>query len=100
MNWWFENQGDDWEPCAEQHRGPEGPNEDLSQCRKCGLMSWVLRPENETFGMHLKDCSLSRRHESWCEGGGKGHPPAEVIRGFWPGMDEDIARERARWDWQ
>lgn len=34
------------EDCPEKpHRGPQGPNEDLSQCRMgdCWLIFWVLR---------------------------------------------------------
>lgn len=34
------------------HRGPEGPNEDVSQCPLCWSLSWELRPEGETFGEH------------------------------------------------
>lgn len=97
MSWLFDEGGVGWEPCAEQHRGPEGPNEDLAQCRKCGSISWVMRPENETIGFHDPDCSLDVRHSSYCKGGGSGHPPADVIRGYWPGYEADVARERARW---
>lgn len=63
------------------HRGPEGPNEDLSQCLRCLSPSWSMRPEGEEFGRHLVDCSLPRRHESVCKPGGSGHPDAEVSRG-------------------
>ena len=63
------------------HRGPEGPNEDLAQCPRCWGVSWELRPEGETFGHHLPDCSLPLRHSGCCEPGGAGHPPAELIRG-------------------
>jgi hypothetical protein len=63
------------------HRGPQGPNEDLSVCRVCWSPSWEMRPEGQTFGHHLPDCSLPLRHESYCEPGGEGHPPAELIRG-------------------
>jgi hypothetical protein len=63
------------------HRGPEGPNEDISQCGFCGLPSYAMRPWGETFGEHLDDCSLPVWHESYCQPGGSGHPPAKVIRG-------------------
>ena len=64
------------------HRGPEGPNEDLGQCPKCWGLSYRMRPEGEEFGGHIPDCSLPRRHESYCVGGGNGHPPAEKRRGY------------------
>lgn len=63
------------------HRGPQGPNEDMSQCHRCLSLSWRLRPEGETFGHHLDDCSLPLRHEGYCVGGGDGHPVAEKVRG-------------------
>jgi len=78
------------------HRGPEGPNEDLATCPRCGRMSWALRPEGETLGLHADDCSLPRRHEGHCTHGGSGHAPAALVRGFWPGMEDDIAAARAR----
>lgn len=63
------------------HRGPQGPNEDLSQCPECAMPSWSLRPAGEEFGGHLPDCSLPQRHESYCVGGGVGHPDPLVRRG-------------------
>lgn len=66
------------------HRGPEGPNEDLDQCTVCWSLSHCMRPEGETYGHHLPDCSLPVRHESHCRPGGSGHPPAPLIRGYWP----------------
>jgi hypothetical protein len=63
------------------HRGPQGPNEDLSQCGLCLMPSYSMRPRGETFGNHLPDCSLPIDHESFCVGGGDGHPEAEVVRG-------------------
>lgn len=63
------------------HRGPQGPNEDLSMCRHCWSPSWGLRPAGETFGYHAPDCAGELRHESFCPPGGSGHPPAAVIRG-------------------
>lgn len=66
------------------HRGPQGPNEDLSQCAACWAPSWELRPPGETYGTHLPDCSLPARHESYCQPGGAGHPAAPRIRGYWP----------------
>ena len=63
------------------HRHPQGPNEDVSVCPRCWALSWELRPEGETFGLHLPDCSLPIRHESFCAPGGLGHPPARQIRG-------------------
>jgi hypothetical protein len=62
------------------HRPPQGPNEDIAQCW-CGEMSYAMRPWGETFGEHLDDCSLPVWHESFCQPGGSGHPPAKVIRG-------------------
>ena len=69
---------------AGPHRGPEGPNEDIAQCGHCGLPTWAKRPAGETFGDHLPDCSLPIDHESYCHGGGSGHPRAAVIRGYSP----------------
>lgn len=66
------------------HRGPEGPNEDLSQCATCWSPSYTMRREDETYGDHLPDCSLPVRHPGRCEPGGNGHPTAPVIRGYWP----------------
>lgn len=63
------------------HRGPEGPNEDLAQCGACLSPSWRMRPWGETFGLHDADCSLPIWHESYCVGGGNGHPAAPVVRG-------------------
>ena len=63
------------------HRGPEGPNEDLGQCWKCGSLSHSMRPEGEEFGGHIKDCSLPQRHESYCKPGGQGHPEPKLRRG-------------------
>ncbi|AMS02708.1 hypothetical protein BJD55_gp058 [Gordonia phage Yvonnetastic] len=63
------------------HRGPQGPNEDVSVCDVCWMMSYSMRPEGETFGWHIADCSLPVDHESYCVGGGDGHPPARKIRG-------------------
>lgn len=69
-------------PCPDgPHRGPEGPNEDIGLCTKCGSPHRKMRPADEEFGRHAADCSLPRRHESYCEPGGSGHPPAAVLRG-------------------
>lgn len=68
-------------PDASTHRGPEGPNEDIGQCRFCGMPGFAMRSEGETFGHHLEDCSLPINHESYCVGGGAGHPEAKKIRG-------------------
>ena len=70
-------------PCDRVHRPPEGPNEDIGQCR-CWRLTFEMRPEGETYGHHLPDCSLPLRHESYCRPGGDGHPPAPTIRGYWP----------------
>lgn len=70
-----------WDCPDGPHRGPEGPNEDLGQCAKCWSLSHVLRPEGETFGHHLSDCSLPIRHGGECIGGGTGHPAAPKVRG-------------------
>jgi hypothetical protein len=63
------------------HRGPQGPNEDIGQCPMCMDLSYRMRPPGQTFGHHLGDCSLPIDHESYCVGGGSGHPPAPLIRG-------------------
>jgi len=55
-----------------------------------------MRPAGETIGLHSDDCSLPERHGGYCTGGGTGHPPAEHIRGFWPGMDDDIRAAQER----
>lgn len=78
------------------HRIPQGPNEDIAQCPVCWSPTFAMRPENEQFGLHADDCSLPRRHEGYCVGGGKGHPVPEIVRGYWRGMDEDIAAARAK----
>lgn len=69
--------------CDEPHRGPQGPNEDMGVCSKCWGMSWALRPDDESFGWHISDCSLDLRHESYCVGGGNGHamPQGWKLRG-------------------
>jgi len=66
------------------HRGPRGPNEDISQCHRCLMPMWSMRPDREEFGGHLADCSLPRRHESYCQGGGAGHPEPGLLRGYFP----------------
>lgn len=66
------------------HRGPQGPNEDLAQCRHCGSPTWALRPAGETYGTHLADCSLPIDHSGYCAPGGHGHPQAATIRGYFP----------------
>lgn len=63
-----------FDECAESHRGPEGPNEDMASCPKCWGLTWAMRPDGESFGWHLADCSLPLRHESYCRPGGDGHP--------------------------
>lgn len=69
-------------PCPDKpHRGPEGPNEDIGQCQKCGSPCYRMRPAGEEFGGHAPDCSLPQRHESYCQPGGDGHPAPEVMRG-------------------
>lgn len=79
------------------HRGPQGPNEDLDICTRCGRPTWRKRRPNETYGLHIPDCSLPIDHESHCEPGGEGHPPAEIIRGYWPNLqlpDRGVEREQ------
>lgn len=68
-------------PDIAKHRGPEGVNEDIATCFRCNSFSYSMRPEGETWGNHLPDCSLPVRHESYCVGGGTGHPPSKEIRG-------------------
>lgn len=82
--------------CAGTHPLPEGPNEDVGQCGTCHGPVGVPRPEGETMGLHADDCSLPIRHPGECEPGGDGHPVAPVVRGFWPGMDADVAAARER----
>lgn len=67
-------------PDKANHRGPAGPNEDIATCFRCNSFSFAMRPEGETWGNHLPDCSLELRHEGYCAGGGSGHPPAQKIR--------------------
>jgi len=68
---------------AAPHRGPEGPNEDLSQCPLCLSPSYEKRPRGETYGRHLGDCALPIDHESYCKPGGVGHPNSTTVRGYW-----------------
>jgi hypothetical protein len=87
------------ETCPEgPHRGPEGPNEDLAQCPRCLAPDHAPRPADETYGLHLDDCSLPVDHGSYCVGGGQGHPPAETIRGYWPGLDAQVRLARLKWE--
>ncbi len=65
-------------------------------CPECGAVIGVMRPDNEQYGLHLDDCSLPLRHPGYCKPGGTGHAPVEIVRGFWPGMDDDIAEARKR----
>ena len=76
------------------HRIPDGPNEDTGMCSLCGSPIGVLRPAGETYGLHADDCSLQERHRGRCVGGGSGHSPAPVVRGYWPGMEADIEAAR------
>lgn len=78
------------------HRGPQGPNEDLGQCSQCWSPSYAMRPTDEQIGLHADDCALPISHESYCVGGGSGHAPLPVVRGFWSGMDQDIEDAHAR----
>lgn len=81
MNFWEYS----WDTCPKApHRPPEGPNEDISVCGYCGNVSWEMRPEGETFGLHATDCSLHERHIGYCLPDGVGHPRAKEIRGHWP----------------
>lgn len=75
------------------HRGPQGPNEDISQCGLCGSGSYSLRPEGETFGDHIDDCSLPLRHEGYCVPGGNGHPKSRHQRGFFPAAPASSPQE-------
>lgn len=64
-----------------EHRGPQGPNEDVAQCTYCGRPTYSMRPAGETFGDHLPDCSLPIGHKGYCQPGGAGHPRAKVVHG-------------------
>ena len=77
----FEHTPETADCLSHAHRGPQGPNEDISWCAKANLPTYSLRPAGETFGHHLPDCSLPIDHPSYCQPGGNGHPPAKVIRG-------------------
>ena len=81
LGWWDFT----WEDCPDRanHRNPQGPNEDTGQCGHCGMITFWPRPEGESFGWHLADCSLPIRHPGYCQPGGAGHeiPEGEVIRG-------------------
>lgn len=71
------------EPCPlGPHRPPQGPNEDLAQCYKCGSISYSRRPEGEEYLGHIPDCSLPVDHLGYCKPGGKGHPAPKTRRGF------------------
>ena len=63
------------------HRWPEGPNEDLDMCPRCGMPSHRKRPSGEEFGGHIPDCSLPRDHLGCCQPGGQGHLAPTVTRG-------------------
>lgn len=67
--------------CPEFHRVPEGVNEDIATCWRCNSPTFSMRPEGETFGEHMSDCSLPIGHESYCVGGGVGHTPSRKVRG-------------------
>ncbi len=71
------------------HRGPQGPNEDISQCYWCGSPDHVLRRWGETYGTHAADCSLPIWHEGFCAPGGSGHPRAPEVRGYFPSGGEE-----------
>ncbi|MCE3550713.1 hypothetical protein LWC33_04490 [Pseudonocardia sp. RS11V-5] len=38
------------------HRGPQGPDEDLSQCPQCWSASWTFRAEGDSSGEYLPYC--------------------------------------------
>lgn len=80
MSWLFPKEP---EECEYEHRGPQGPNEDISVCNQCGMPTFSRRPVGESFGWHIADCSLPMRHLGYCVGGGEGHvkPKGERFRG-------------------
>jgi len=83
------------------HREPQGPNEDLAQCRTCWSITWAMRPEGEQHGLHADDCSLPIRHTGYCAGGGDGHAPVATVRGWWGRTTEaDIAAARLKHETQ
>ena len=84
------------EACTREHPNLVGPCVDVGQCPECWMPCGSMRPPGETFGFHARDCSLPERHYGECVGGGTGHKPGH-IRGYWPGMDEDIRTELAWW---
>lgn len=76
-----------WVDCPDApHRPPQGPNEDICVCYRCGSGSWEKRPKGETFGLHADDCSLHENHIDYCLPGGVGHARASKIRGYWKGL--------------
>lgn len=75
---------DDPQSCPNQpHRAPQGPNEDIAVCYKCGMPTFSRRPEGETFGWHRDDCRLFVGHLGACQPGGSGHvmPEGNKVRG-------------------
>lgn len=86
-----------WVPmdeCPKDHSRRHGPCTDTGQCSGCGFPVPSMRPDGETYGLHADDCASPERHWGPCEPGGTGHAPGKV-RGYWPGMDEEVARARA-----
>lgn len=84
------------EDCARLGHGRRhGPCTDVGQCGGCGSPVPAMRPAGETYGFHADDCASEERHYGPCEPGGDGHPVGQV-RGYWPGMEDDIEQARAR----
>lgn len=69
--------------CTEDHPDLAGPNMDIGQCARCWMPMGAMRPDGESYGWHLDDCSLPMRHAGYCEPGGSGHvmPDGWKLRG-------------------
>lgn len=69
--------------CTQSHPELAGPNMDIGQCADCWMPVGVMRPDGESFGWHIADCSLPMRHPGYCTPGGNGHeiPARWKLRG-------------------
>lgn len=67
------------------HRGPQGPNEDLAQCFRCGAVSHRMRAWGDTFGAHSIDCGLPIWHGDYCSRANVPHVTSALVRLAWDG---------------